>query len=317
MLEWDDNGPATNLTIIGNQIGTDLTGTANGLDPSSYGNGSDGIFLDGIVSGVTIGGTTAGQGNLISGNHADGIDLLSSSGVLIEGNQIGTDATGTNDPRQANQDFGNASNGIFINQSNNITVGGAVRTLGNLISGNHSSGVFISGTSTNTALGNVVQNNLIGVDRSASERIANAVAGIVLSNAGSTDPLDGNVISGNVISGNLLEGILLVNNVQHNQIVGNQIGTNGDGTAAVPNSADGVLLLGVTGNSVVGSTIGGTIAGTITGNTIGQNTISGNNENGVQIFGTGSFGNTVSNNLIGLGSNGTPDSQPGKWGVPE
>ena len=292
------DGPSTNLTIIGNWIGTNSTGTPNVVGPSSLGNGSDGIFLSSVTVGGTVGGTVVATGNVISDNHANGIDLLESSGVSIQGNQIGTDATGDNDPNQSNQDFGNASNGIFINQSNDITIGGSVTGSGNLISGNHASGVFISGTSTNTAYGNLVQGNLIGVDVHASRQIANAVAGIVLSNAGSTVTGAGNVVSGNVVSGNLLNGILLVNNVQNNLITDNQIGTNSAGTAPVANSADGVLLLGVTVNSETGATI----TGTITGNTISHNTISGNNEDGIQIFGSGAYENRVSSNLIGLGS---------------
>ena len=43
-------------------------------------------------SGNTYGGTTAGTGNVISGNGYAGIDFTGS--ITIEGNYIGTDATG-------------------------------------------------------------------------------------------------------------------------------------------------------------------------------------------------------------------------------
>ncbi len=285
------NKTTSALTIIGNMIGTDQSGEV------VAGNDSDGIFLDQIVSGVTIGGAGATVSNVISGNHSDGIDLLDSKELLIEGNAIGTNALGNNDPTQTLGDFGNASDGIFLNQSDFITIGGAVAASGNLISGNHSSGVYISGTEQNTADDNVVQGNTIGMDSSGSRQISNAVAGIVLSNAGSTDPQNGNLIESNFISGNLLDGILLVNDVQHNLIDGNLIGTNMAGTAMVPNSADGILLLGVTTNPQTGAPINGTI----TGNAISGNIISGNSENGIELFGTGAFNNSVSGNTIGLG----------------
>lgn len=70
--------------IENNIIGLDATGTkaienhASGVDDSGSGN--------------TYGGTTAGLGNVISGNYDGG--LSTSGNVTIEGNFIGTDVTG-------------------------------------------------------------------------------------------------------------------------------------------------------------------------------------------------------------------------------
>ena len=111
--------PFLNMSITNNFIGTNNDGTS----AVNLGNGADGVFLD-TVSGVTVGGTNAGQGNVISGNHANGVNLLNSSSILIVGNHIGTNATGFSKPGDATLDLGNASNGVFINQSNNVTVGG-------------------------------------------------------------------------------------------------------------------------------------------------------------------------------------------------
>src|SRR5262249_54376136 len=70
--------PNIDLIIAGNFIGTNNDGTRV-LDDlgNTFGNGSDGVFLD-SVSGVSIGGATSAQGspNLISGNRANGINLL-------------------------------------------------------------------------------------------------------------------------------------------------------------------------------------------------------------------------------------------------
>ena len=85
--------------IQGNLIGTDLTGTQ--AVPNGFG------IATANASGTTIGGTTAGAGNIISGNKGYGIDLSYSSGNLIQGNIIGSDATGT-------IDLGNGGEGIDV-----------------------------------------------------------------------------------------------------------------------------------------------------------------------------------------------------------
>ena len=66
--------------VEGNLIGTDEDGI------TAVANSGNGISVG--ADGSTIGGTTAGAGNTISGNSAYGIDLQASG--LIEGNLIGT-----------------------------------------------------------------------------------------------------------------------------------------------------------------------------------------------------------------------------------
>src|SRR5262249_38983056 len=63
--------PATtvNLVIQGNYIGTTAHNAVNS------GNGTDGIAVAGLAKSVTIGGTTTGAGNTISGNLGNGIHL--------------------------------------------------------------------------------------------------------------------------------------------------------------------------------------------------------------------------------------------------
>ena len=59
------------------------------------GNGGDGILLDDAPQSQ-IGGTDQYQGNVIGGNHGNGINALdNSTGLLVEGNFIGTDPTAT------------------------------------------------------------------------------------------------------------------------------------------------------------------------------------------------------------------------------
>ena len=72
--------------------------------------------------GNTIGGDTSGAGNLVSGN-ADAIQIIllfgvgQSGGTLVQGNLIGTDATGT-------EPIGNTGAGILINESGGNIIGG-------------------------------------------------------------------------------------------------------------------------------------------------------------------------------------------------
>ncbi len=77
-------------TIQGNYIGVNAAGTA-GLP-----NGGSGV--DVASPSNTIGGTSAGAGNLISGNEGQGILLTGAgaTGNLIQGNFIGTNANGSN-----------------------------------------------------------------------------------------------------------------------------------------------------------------------------------------------------------------------------
>ena len=72
--------------VEGNLIGTNAAGTA------AVANTDYGVHVAG--PGATIGGTSAGAGNVISGNGGNGV-YLDSSSILVEGNLIGTDAAGT------------------------------------------------------------------------------------------------------------------------------------------------------------------------------------------------------------------------------
>jgi hypothetical protein len=75
---------AVDVTIQSNLVGTDVTGTA------ALGNGGAGIKGGG--PGLVIGGTGAGEGNLVSGNSI-GMDLLS-EGMTVQGNAVGVDDSG-------------------------------------------------------------------------------------------------------------------------------------------------------------------------------------------------------------------------------
>ena len=155
-----DSSGASNDVVEGNYIGTTAAGTA------ALGNIGSGIAVTGGVDD-TIGGTTAGAGNVISGNTTSGITLDNASGVVILGNLIGTNAAGT-------ARLPNLQDGIsVIDGANNDTIGGTTAGAGNLISGNGWDGILVcgvehSGTGNVTIQGNKIGTNLAGTRRSTT-----------------------------------------------------------------------------------------------------------------------------------------------------
>ena len=104
-------------------IGIDSTGT------KAMGNGEAGVAIIGGATGNTIGGTTAGSGNVISANAGDGVDDIDANSNVIVGNWIGTNAAGT-------AALANGGDGIFVSGSSSVMIGGTAAGAGNLISGN-------------------------------------------------------------------------------------------------------------------------------------------------------------------------------------
>ena len=118
-------GSFNDTTIAGNLIGTDITGTL------PLGNGSVGIQIGG--SNTTIGGTTAIERNIVSGNTGPGIVVTNAGlGVEVLGNYIGTDVTGS-------IALANTEDGIRITNSSPLISN-------NIVSGNAQDGIELSGT---------------------------------------------------------------------------------------------------------------------------------------------------------------------------
>ncbi len=142
-------GSATGNLVRGNFIGTNAAGT------SAIGNALDGVRIQ-FAPNNTVGGTTAGARNVLSGNNQNGLHLFNSgaAGNLIQGNLIGTDIAGV-------ADLGNSALGVFINNAPDNLIGGTTPGTRNIISGNGQGGVQIS---LSSSTGNLVQGNHIGLD---------------------------------------------------------------------------------------------------------------------------------------------------------
>ena len=137
------------------------------------GNALSGVKVFNGASGNIIGGTTAAARNIISGNTSDGVLIAGSgsSGNIVEGNYIGTDASGMRHwatPGRVSM-LGGAANTTIG------TVGG-----GNVILGNALDGVFVADATTTGA---VIQGNPIGTNAAGTSAIANSQRGIEVQNA--------------------------------------------------------------------------------------------------------------------------------------
>jgi len=278
----DDVGTFNNV-VEGNLIGTSAAGSA------AVANAAAGVVFGG-GNGDTIGGTTAGAGNVISGNGDFGI-VATSGDLVIEGNKIGTDVVGT-------VAIANGDDGIYLVGAHEVTVGGITPGTGNLISGNGRFGIVLLGEPTASGVApcsnNHVEGNIIGLGQGAGA-LPNADDGIALF-AGAVnneigDPLPdaGNLISGNGRFGIYLNGTGTAGNV----IEHNRIGTSVDATFGQGNTLDGIAVFAGPSDN----TIGGNFTGA-------GNFISGNGRDGVFLANAGP-GNVIDGNSIGTSGDGT------------
>ena len=251
------------IVIQGDRIGTNAAGTA------ALGGQSTGVTLY-SMGNVTIGGTASGAGNLISGNSSYGVDAEFGSGIVIQGNWIGTNAAGT-------AALGGQSYGIQA-YATNATIGGPGVCAGNLVSGNSYAGVYLSSSD-----GAVIQGNTIGPNAAGTAALVGQIYGI-FTNAATNLTIGGTASgAGNLISGNSSVAVYTVGG-SGIVIQGNRIGTNAAGTAGL-----GTQNYGVYTSSTTNVAIGGTAAG-------GGNLIAYNN---VGVVPTGnSFGVAIRRNAI-------------------
>ena len=272
----------------GNYIGTNASGTGRLI------NAGDGVEIS-FSTQNTIGGTTPGARNLISGNYGDGVGITDfSTDNLVEGNYIGTDYLGT-------EALGNIQGGISIGDAaTNNTVGGITPGARNLISGNYGDGVSIIGTAVGpNTTDNLVLGNYIGTDNNGTEALGNNGNGVSITAAPGNSKGLSTPVAFNLISGNGQNGIA-ISNVQRpsnggpfgSLVVGNFIGTDVFGSLPLGNGGDGILL-----DTAASNTIGGTTPAF-------RNILSGNSAAGIEIRGGDSISNLVEGNYIGTDKNG-------------
>ncbi len=286
----------------GNRIGTNAAGNA------ALGNIQNGVTINEDLN--LVGGTTINARNIISGNGANGVRVQAGA-VLVQGNYIGTDVTGT-------VGLGNQASGVYAFGMGSIQIGGGEPGSMNVISANGLFGVYVEDGSNEVS----VFGNRIGTDRAGTFALGNIKGGVRLAGTGHEV---GAAFSGarNLISGNGGPGVAIVSGSTGIVIRGNYIGTNYSGTAAIGNGT-GIEVGLAEGDTSV--TIGGTTFGqgnlisgndgdgrlldrgaTVQGNQIGMSTTEaqlGNGGNGILIKGSGNnidgtgLANTISNNAL-------------------
>ncbi len=209
----------SNIVVAGNYIGTDPTGTL--ARPI----GLNGIFIF-HASNNTIGGTTADDRNLISGNDGAGVHIEEpdSEGNRVIGNYIGTDRSGT-------VALGNRSGVVIRDGARNNTIGGDTAGERNVISGSVKHGVHLLDAGTDN---NLVKGNYIGTDAAGTGALANAGFGVAIFNG----PTNNVVGPGNVIAYSGLDGVL-VDGSDGTETVGNRI----TGNSIHSNSRQGINLM--------------------------------------------------------------------------
>jgi parallel beta-helix repeat protein len=323
---------SSNNVITNNYIGTDVTGTID------LGNAFNGIVMTGRSSGNLIGGEETGgndptqnvfvrppEGNLISGNNADGV-LIENNATenQLSGNFIGTSASG-------NTALGNGLDGVAIfHANNNSLLGCTIQTdpfvFYNVISGNGGNGLRVTNSN-----GTTIQANFFGMGADNNTALGNVQNGVVVEGTSSHTTMGGPIPLGNVDAANGQNGIVVRDKASfftsYNTFCG--LAAFSDVTT-FGNGADGMLLTSTGGNILIRTNVitenghdGIELAGAaqgirVTGNIIGLNTQGqipmGNVDNGVEVDGTArndviggpqpTFNVIPQNTISGNGNNG-------------
>ena len=214
------NGNVTGNVVAGNLIGLDTTGAG------SLGNANAGIGISGAARNQ-IGGTAAAARNVISanGNSSSGLGGVffagaGTTGNQLQGNYIGTDASGT-------LALGNVNDGIYLQQAGTNFIGGSAAGAGNLISANGVDGIYLTNASWNP-----IQGNFIGTKADGANALGNTFHNVDLdvnatnNTIGGSTPGAGNHIA--FAQTALRSGVRVRAGSLHNLISGNSIFSNAE-----------------------------------------------------------------------------------------
>lgn len=233
----DMSGPSINLgvelstvTIQGNTFGV----ASDGVTAFPY---SGGVQIDGGTS-VTIGGATATERNVFTGNMSSAINIDGSDTVGIYGNYIGFLPDGIT----AAGSF--SDQGISVYNSNHITIGGSVSGQRNVIGTGDADGGVV-GITINQSNTVSVKGNYIGVGADGTTLHSGMSYGVI--SAG--NPQGANIVfgglganEGNFIKDTTYAGIM--HGVDYSTDVGNVIDSDGVGIEVF----DTAILAGYDGN---------------------------------------------------------------------
>ncbi|MFN8495288.1 MAG: CSLREA domain-containing protein [Caldilineaceae bacterium] len=210
---------ATGNLVQSNYVGLKADGAG------SLSNLKKGVFISGAPNN-TIGGDVAGAGNVISGNHEDGVYILGSTatGNKVQGNTIGADPSGMTK-------LANTATGITVDNAPDTLVGGTTAGARNVVSGNDDVGICL----INGAVNSLVQGNYAGVAADGVTSLGNKRSGVLLRNSnvtiGGTGPGEGNIIAYNQDKGVTITtgagNAILSNSIFSNTNLGIDLGLTG------------------------------------------------------------------------------------------
>lgn len=289
-------GGTSKVSIVGNTIAS---------------NNLEGVDVSGS-SAVTLGGTAAGAGNLVSNN---GFGPTAGHGVYLRDGAA-------NVTIQGNRLTGNAQQGVYAVNTSGIVVGGTAAGAGNTITANgfggayYYAGILLESSSNAQAVNNTVTGNgargihvahATGVLVSGNFVTDNTTAGILVDSGFSSranGPSNDVTVTNNTVIGNLKWGVRVADSgnvvpagkTYSITVSGNTVVGNGDSAGVLVDDNDGAaaVLVGKPANVLVSG-----------------NTIRGNGGNGVRVESAAGNvrldGNTIADNGSGAG--------PGSSGV--
>ena len=227
--------------ITGNLIGTTGSGVSSLFN-------AVGVCIDSGAQYNAIGGTTSGEGNVISGNRSQyfpsgaGVQITGSGTDhnVVVGNLIGLDVDGV-------RALPNGSAGVLIGDGARYNrIGGPTTAERNVISGNGSielslglaAGIHLFGIGTEY---NEIQGNVLGLSLSGLSNVPNQGHGIGLFSGASNNTIGGNSEAyGNTITVSALHGIVISDPASHGNLVRyNRIYDNDSLGIDITNSAQG------------------------------------------------------------------------------
>jgi hypothetical protein len=239
-------------------------------------NSQSGIVASDGVTGLTIGGTSAGAGNTIAYND-EGLSFDSGvyTSTLVQGNTI---TSNNGDGVLLGTDGGNLTG---------LTIGGSSTAAANTISFNKQNGVEVSQGSYS---GTVIQGNTIASNGGYGVQLSPSGQSLTDLTIGGSTTGQGNTIASNaadgigIFGGTYTNTVVQGNTIQYNQNNGVNINLFAGGGAL-----SGLLLGGATtaaGNTITSNGLDGVQvnAGTYTSTFVRGNTITSNGRNGVNFY---------------------------------
>ncbi len=259
--------------------------------------------MDGLV--ISTAGNTIRGLDIHGFKHTIWMHQTSSASNRIVGNLVGLLPNGAYDPT-AHLVAGSSCIVLQGGAHDNV-IGTPALGDRNTIGGCAHQGIaFYNSPTTRT----VIQNNIIGLDPTGTQRRKNQSHGIDV-NTGTTYTFIGGtgLREHNVISGNFQTGVEIshIPATSHNFVIGNYIGTNLTATAVNANTANGQFGVNLEGRGTCNNTVCPSDAHD---NVVSQNVIVNSGAGGIMID-KGQHDNTVNNNLIGVLPNHKPAPNKG------